>query len=389
MTRPASLTSLRCSSLLPFALLGLGALFLAGCSENRTQKTGPSPVPVQVAAAERRALPRSLNAIGTAQALRTVAVKSQVDGVIATVHFREGDELKAGDLLVTLDQRPFENSLRMARAELANAAAAAAQAANDADRYNSPGKQDVISKEQFDTLQTKAQTTKSELQAREAAVANAELQLGYTSIRAPINGRTGQLNLHEGALVKANDASSSLVTINQLAPIAVAFAVPERVLDEVRAALAGDCIGVHVTGRDNATVQADGVVDFIDNTVDPSTGMITLKARFANADHALWPGRFVNVELRLGADADRIVVPAPAVQAGQKGPQIFVIKPDRTVELRPVTVARTTGDFAVLSAGVAAGETVVTDGQLRLVPGAKVEIRTLEDSARPAPAAGK
>lgn len=389
MTSIASISSLRRSLLRPLAQLGLGALLLAGCSDNRTQKAGTAPVPVQVAVAEMRALPRSLSAIGTAQALRTVAVKSQVDGVIATVHFREGDELKAGDLLVTLDRRPFENSLRMARAELANAAAAAAQAANDADRYNSPGKQDVISKEQFDTLQTKAQTTRSELQAREAAVANAELQLGYTAIRALIDGRTGQLNLHEGALVKANDASFSLVTINQLAPIAVAFAVPERVLDEVRAALAASGIDAHVTGRDNSAVQADGIVDFIDNTVDPATGMITLKARFANADHALWPGRFVNVELRLGSDAGRIVVPAPAVQAGQKGPQIFVVKSDRTVELRSVTVARTTEEFAALSAGVAAGETVVTDGQLRLVTGARIEVRTLEDAARPAPAAGK
>ena len=357
---------------------------LAGCDRASANKSAAVPaVPVQVAVAVQQDVPRRVDAIGTVQALRTVSVKSQVDGIVAQLNFKEGDDVKVGDLLVTLDRRPFENAVLQARAALANARAQATQADADAERYSHLDQQSAISKEALAQYETKAEMARADVQAKEAALANADLQLGYTQIHATIAGRTGQRLLHEGALVKANDAAFSLVTINQMAPIAVAFAVPERVLDDVRAALAGGGIGMHVTGRDNAAVQADGVVDFIDNTVDSTTGMITLKARFANADHALWPGRFVNVELRLGTDTDQVVVPAPAVQAGQKGPQVFVVRPDHTVELRAVTVARTAGEFTALSAGVAAGETVVTDGQLRLVPGARVEARALADAARP------
>lgn len=344
-------------------------------------------MPVQVANAVQQALPVTKKAIGTVQALRGVVVKSQVDGIIKSVNFREGEEVKAGDLLVTLDRRPFENSLQVAKAELANARAQAARAATEAERYERLDQASVVSKEQYAQLVTQAAVTRALVEAKEAAVANVQLQLDYTKIRAPIDGRTGQLNLHEGALVKANDGVFSLVTINQMAPICVAFSVPERLLDAVRVALAKDGIAVRVTGRDNTDVQADGVVDFIDNAVDPTTGMITLKARFANADHALWPGRFVNVEIRLGTEADQIVVPTPAVQTGQQGKQVFVVKADNTVELRQVVVGRMAGELTSLVSGVSMGETVVTDGQLRLVPGSRIEVRTLEEAARPRAAA--
>jgi len=370
-----------CGTFCNFPLIAAFAVILSsGCSRD-ADSTRPAPtVPVQVAAAVKQALPVTQKAIGSVQALRGVAVKSQVDGIIQSIHFNEGDEVKAGDLLVTLDQRPYQNSLQMAQADLANAQAQAARAATDAERYARLDQASVVSKEQYAQLVTQAETTKAQVDAKVAAVANAQLQLDYTQIRAPIDGRTGQLGLHEGALVKANDAASSLVTINQMAPISVAFSVPERTLDAVRAALAAGSVAAHVSGRDNDTVQADGVVDFIDNTVDSTTGMITLKARFANADHALWPGRFVNVELKLGTETDQIVVPTPAVQSGQKGKQIYVVKADHTVELRSVTVGRI--------AGIEAGDTVVTDGQLRLVPGSSVEVRTLEEASR-TPAAKK
>jgi multidrug efflux system membrane fusion protein len=373
-----------------FSLFALIVVFYAGgCGrEKSAQRTAP-PVPVQVASAVQQALPVTKKAIGTVQALRGVAVKSQVDGIIQSVNFREGDEVKAGDLLVTLDRRPFENSLQVAKAELANARAQAARAATEAERYERLDQASVVSKEQYAQLVTQAAMTRALVEAKEAAVANVQLQLDYTKIRAPIDGRTGQLNLHEGALVKANDGVFSLVTINQMAPISVAFSVPERSLDAVRAALSKGGITVHVSGRDDAVVEADGVVDFIDNSVDASTGMITLKARFENADHALWPGRFVNVEIRLGTEADQIVVPTPAVQTGQKGKQVFVVKADNTVELRQVTVGRMAGELTSLVSGVSAGETVVTDGQLRLVPGSRVEVRTLEEAARPRAAAKK
>ncbi|MFT3783114.1 MAG: efflux RND transporter periplasmic adaptor subunit [Nibricoccus sp.] len=361
--------------------VALAAVLLSGCRKNSTTSRAAAPVPVQIATAKKQAMPVTQKAIGTVQALRTVAVKSQVDGIIQSINFTEGDEVKAGDLLVTLDRRPFENSLQIAKADLANAHAQATRAASEAERYHQLDQASVVSKEQYAQLLTQAATTKAQVEAKEAAVANAQLQLGYTLISAPIAGRTGQLMLHEGALLKANDAGSSLVTINQLAPISVVFAVPERLLDAVRKAYAANNIVVHVTGRDDNDVQADGIVDFIDNAVDPTTGMLTLKARFENADHKLWPGRFVDVELRLGVEADQIVVPTPAVQAGQKGRQVYVMKSDKTVELRQVVIGRAAGDVTSITSGVSEGETVVVDGQIRLVPGAKVEVRTLEEAA--------
>ncbi len=372
-------------TLRPLALLGLGALLLTGCSGKAARQAKAAPLPVQVAVAEIRTVPRTLELIGSVQPLRTVAVKSQVDGVVAAVHFREGDEVRPGDLLVTLDRRPFENALAIARADLANAQAEAARAAADAARYTSLDQQAAVSKEQFAQLLTRAATTRTQVLAREAAVANAELQLGYTGIRAPIGGRTGELRFHEGALVKANDAGASLVTINQLAPIAVAFAVPESSLDAVRAAAAAGVANVSVRNRGGDALTLTGALAFIDNAVDPATGTILLKAELPNADHALWPGRFVDVTLQLGADSGLVVVPAAAVQQGQQGPQVFVVQADRTVALRPVVVARTTGEIAVLARGVQPGDTVVLEGQFRLVPGASVEPRPTAPVAPAAP----
>ena len=372
---------LHSSTLRPLALLSLGALLLSGCTDKRAQKTGPAPLPVQVAVAEIRTVPRTLELIGTVQPLRSVAVKSQVDGVIATVHFREGDDVQPGDLLITLDRRPFANALNIARADFANAQAEAERAAADATRYTSLDQQAAVSKEQFAQLLTRAATTRSVVLAREAAVANAELQLGYTGIRAPIGGRTGELRLHEGALVKASDAATSLVTINQIAPIAVAFAVPESSLDAVRAA--ASVATVSVRNRSGDPAPRAGTIAFIDNAVDPATGTVLLKAELPNTDHSLWPGRFVNITLELGADRDLVVVPATAVQQGQQGPQVFVVQTDHTVALRPVVVARTTGALAVLASGVKPGETVVLEGQFRLMPGARVEPRATPAASAP------
>ncbi|HTT56706.1 MAG TPA: efflux RND transporter periplasmic adaptor subunit [Opitutaceae bacterium] len=357
----------------------LAALLLAaGCGRSRTAVgQGPPPVPVQIGRAVRQTLPITQAAIGTVQTLRTVTVKSQVDGVIESIHFREGGDVQAGDLLVALDRRPFENALRMARADLANARAQADNARVEAERYQRLDQQQAISKEQLAQLLTDVETTKAQVQAREAAVANAELQLGYTEIRAPIAGRTGQLCLHEGALVRANDAAVSLVTINQVAPIAVAYAVPEGSLAGLRAALAAGPVAVTATPHDGAGRAVAGRLDFIDNAVDPATGTILLKAEFANADRALWPGQFVDIVTRLGEETGAVVVPAAAVQTGQQGSQIFVVKPDHTVELRPVQTGPSADGLTAIRSGVQAGEVVVTDGQLRLAPGARVEPHTL------------
>lgn len=371
-------------------VLMLAAAVLAGCKPGGSAPPVSAPVvPVQTAVAERRDMPRAIESVGTIQALRTVAVKSQVDGMIAQVHFSEGSEVKAGDLLVTLDRRPFENSLRIARADLANAKAEAARAAADADRYARLDQQEAISKELFAQLTTKAETTRAQVQAKEAAVANAELLLGYTEIRAPISGRTGQRLLHEGALVKANDVNSSVVAINQLNPVAVAYGVPENALSEIRAALTAGRARVTVTERGSGLRRSDGRLRFVDNAVDATTGMIILKAEFDNADQAMWPGRFVTVVTQTGVDQGATVVPSTAVQTSQNGTTAFVVKADQTVELRTVTVARMSGEFALLASGVQPGETVVTDGQLRLLPGVKVQPKTLAAAAAGQPATKK
>lgn len=351
-------------------------LFASSCNRSPAKQSGAAPVvPVQTAVAQQRDVPRQIEAIGSVQALRAVSVKSQIDGIIAQVNFKEGQDVKVGDLLVTLDRRPFENSLRSTRADLATARAQAEQAQADLDRYQQLNERSAISKEEYVQYVTRAATTKAQVQAKEAAVANAELQLGYTEIRAPIAGRTGQRLLHEGALVKANDNSFGLVTINQLSPIAVTYSVPEGALAEIRAALAAGSATVSVVERNTGLKRESGQLEFIDNTIDPTTGMVTLKAAFSNEDQALWPGEFVYVTTQVGIDRAAIVVPANAVQNSQNGTTIYVLKPDQTVDLRQVKVTRTLQDDALLSEGVKAGETVVTDGQLRLLPGMKAQPR--------------
>jgi multidrug efflux system membrane fusion protein len=361
------------------AFAAAAVLLGTGCGrKSAAARGGAQPaVPVQVAVAQQMDVPRLVESIGTVQAVRSVSVKSQVDGVIAQEHFQEGQEVKVGDPLVTLDRRPFENALAQSKAALANARASAAQARADAERYSHLDQQSAISKEAYAQYVTKAQMADAEVQSREAAVANAELQLGYTEIKAPISGRTGQRLLHEGALVKANDNNFTLVTINQLAPIAVAYAVPEGALDEIRRATAENRTSVSVTDRATGIKRENGTLEFIDNTVDPTTGMITLKATFANTDQALWPGRFVYVVTQTGIDPAAIVVPSSAVQNSQSGSTVFVLKSDSTVELRNVKVARSDRDNTLLASGVQAGETVITDGQLRLLPGMKAEPRQL------------
>lgn len=371
MTQPKSCLKI-------FFALAAVAVSVAGCSRSAGGGIAATPaVPVQVAVAVQGDVPRVIESIGNVQSIRSVAIKSQVDGIIAEIHFREGDEVKAGDLLVALDRRPFDNSLRIARADLVNARAEATQAAADAERYTHLDQTSAISKEQYAQVLTKAETTKAQVLAKEAAVANAELQLGYAEIRAPIAGRTGQLVLHEGALVKANDVSQSILTINQLAPIYVAYSVPENDLGAIRAALAAQRATVSVIEQASDRPLAEGKLEFVDNAVDATTGTITLKAVVANADHALWPGQFVHVHTQVDVDRGAISIPSSAVQTSQNGSQVYVVKPDHSVELRTVKVTRTAGDSSLIADGVHAGETVVTDGQLRLVPGAKVEARTL------------
>jgi multidrug efflux system membrane fusion protein len=329
-------------------------------------------VPVKTGKVEQRAEPLLIGAIGSIQPYSTVSVKSEVGGQLMGVHFAEGQEVRKGQLLFTIDPRPFEAALKQAQANRAKDMAQAASAQADAARYKGLVTEGVIAPQQYDQQRATAEALQAAVEADAAAIENARLQLSYTKIYSPIDGRTGNLLVHEGNLVKSNDVP--LVVINQIQPVYAAFSVPAQFLPEIARYRAQHPLRVTASPKGSNQPGAEGVLTFIDNNVDPSTGTIQLKATFPNRDRSLWPGEFVDVTLTLTVQPDAIVVPAQAIQTGQEGQYVFVVKPDMTVELRPVVVGRTQGAFAIVSQGLRPGETVVTDGHLRLVPGARVTV---------------
>lgn len=337
--------------------------------------------PVTVVTAVQQTVPVEVRAIGNVEAYSTVTVKSQVDGEIEQVRFTEGQEVRAGDLLFTLDARPFEARLQQAQANLARDEAQAKNARAQALRNKDLFEAGIVSKDQFDQFQTSADALDASVRADKAAVADSQLQLGYCTIRSPIEGRTGSLLVHAGNLVKAND--TSLLVINQIHPIFVTFSVPEQYLPKIKEHMARGNLGVMAyTGGGNSNPSGDGsakpdegVLSFINNTVDSTTGTLMLKGTFPNAGGALWPGQFVNVALKLTVQANATVVPSQAVQAGEKGQYVYVVKPDLSAEYRPVTAGTSFGGETVIEKGVEPGERVVTDGQLRIYPGAKLKIK--------------
>ena len=403
----------------------------SGCSDRSggTAKAQgpPPPVPVGVATAEQRLVPVQVSAVGNVQAIATVGVKSQVAGQITQVHFTEGREVKRGDLLVTIDPRPFEANLQQAQAnvgrdtaQLRQMEAAVAQrqaeivqaqanlerdqaqwemARTQDARYKDLVQKELVAREQYDQVRTTLAALSATVQADRAALENAKasvraaeaqmenaraaikadealveaarLQLGYTTIRAPMDGRTGNLLVQAGNVVKANE-DNPLVVIAQVHPIYVSFAVPEYHLAAIKKYRAEGTLKVEVVPDTKRPVT--GTVTFVNNTVDATTGTIQLKATYQNGDSALWPGQFVDVGLTLTA-GNAIVVPTQAVQAGQQGPYVFVVKPDSTVESRSVKPGRRLAREVVVEQGLQAGERVVTDGQLRLMPGARVEVK--------------
>jgi multidrug efflux system membrane fusion protein len=405
-------------------------LVLAGCGDGgraqAAKSAPPPPVPVGVAVVERKSVPLQVLAVGNVQAYTTVGVKSQVAGQILTVHFKEGDEVKRGELLFTIDQRPLQAAVRQAeanvakdRAQLSQVEAARgqrqaeitqAQANLERDlaqldnarvqekRYGELVRKELVAREQYDQIRTAMaaleatvaadraalenaraaaraaeamiENAKAAISADEAMVETARIQLGYTTIRAPMDGRTGNLLVQAGNVVKATE-DNPLVVIAQIRPIYVSFGVPEAQLPEIKTYRERGALKVEAVlegGRRNAL----GAVTFMNNTVDPATGTIQLKATFPNGDHALWPGQFVDVALTLTSE-HAVVVPAQAVQTGQKGTYVFVVKSDSTVEQRPVKIGRRLARELTIETGLAAGERIVTDGQLRLVPGARVD----------------
>lgn len=358
------------------ALSSLSAawLLLPGCSSQKAQSAPPEAVPVLAASATQKTVPLELRAIGNVQAYSTVQVKTLVPGELTGVLFKEGDDVKQGQLLFTLDPRSYQADLDRLQATLARDQAEAANARAQATRYAKLMEEGVVAREQYDQYRTQAEATEAAAQADKSAVENARVQLSYTRIFSPITGRTGSLLLHRGNIVKENDKDSVLVTINQLTPIYAEFAVPERFLPQIKAQSALGKLKVLALAP-GETAPEEGVLSFVDNTVDLTTGTIRMKGTFANPSRRLWPGQFVDVVLRLGERPDAIVVPTQAVQTGQQGPFVFVIKSNLTVEQRPVKLGNAVDNWTVIEQGVQPGERVVTDGQLRLVPGAPVDIR--------------
>lgn len=361
----------------PTALVvfSVGALALIGCSQQHAGPPPSLPVPVAVATVVQKAAPVLLRTIGNVEAYSTVSIKAQVSAALMEVRFREGQFVRKGDLLFILDRRPFDAALHQSEATLAHDRAQAANARVEAQRYEKLWQEGVAPKEQFDQYRTAADALDAAVKADEAAVETAKLNLEYCFIYSPIDGQTSNLMVYPGNLVKANDVPI-LITINQIQPIYVEFTVPEASLADVRGAMRGHPLTVEVRTQDNPAQPERGVVTFINNQVDTATGTIQLKATFSNPARRLWPGQFVDVMLKLAEQPNAIVIPTQAVQSGQDGTYVYVVRPDGTAESRAVAVARSLDGESVISKGLAPGERVVTDGQLRLVPGAKVSVKS-------------
>lgn len=337
-------------------------------------------VPVSVGKVALQTVPVRLRAIGNVEPYTTVAVKARIDGQIVAVHFKEGQEVRIGETLFEIDRRPFEAQLAQAQANLGKDKALLDHANEQERRYKELLAQKFISPDAYAQIRTNVETAAAQARADEAAIDSARLQLGYCTIRSPITGFTGKIQIQEGNLVKAND-TNPLVVINQVVPINVSFSVPEQSLASVRKYQADGELQVSAQVPNTSVAAIAGKLSFIDNATDVSTGTIKLKAEFANHDKALWPGQFVDVVLTLTHEANAIVAPATAIQNGPNGQYVFIVKPDHTVDLRDVKVERSEGNLSVIAQGLQPGDVVVTVGQLRLAPGTKVTVADAKASA--------
>jgi multidrug efflux system membrane fusion protein len=356
-------------------------LLVSSCShENKTPAKGQgdaAPVPVQVAQAGSEDVPVEIRAIGNVQAYSTVSIRAQITGPIMQVHFREGQEVKVGDLLFTIDPRPWETLLNQAQANAKRDEANLLSARLEFMRTSNLFVSKIASQDDFDKAEAAFRSLEATVLSDNAAISNAQVSLDYTSIRSPVDGRTGSLAVKAGNVVKAPD--DVLVTITQIRPIYVGFAVPERQLPTIRQRAREAALPVKAFAPGETNNIAVGELTFIDNAVDTNTGTIFLKGTFANTNDVLWPGQFVQTSLIVNTLTQATLVPSQAVQIGQNGEYIFVVKSDSTVEVRTNIV--TGGSYegqTVITSGLKPGETIVTDGQLKLTPGAKVNIKTSE-----------
>ncbi|HLQ01743.1 MAG TPA: efflux RND transporter periplasmic adaptor subunit [Burkholderiales bacterium] len=342
-------------------------------ANERKGSKGPPAIPVSVAQVAQEVVAFRLLAIGNVEAYATVSVKARVDGQIVEVGFKEGEEVARGRLLFKIDPRPYEAALRQAEANFLRDTAQKDQARSQERRYQELLAKNFVSKEAYAQIRTNADTAEAVAQGSRAALDNATLNLEYCTIRSPIDGYPGKIQIQMGNLVKAND-TLALVVINQVHPIYVNFSVPEQQLRAVRGYMSSGPLGVEALAPGSDQPAASGTLVFIDNAVDPSTGTIKLRARFPNKENALWPGQFVNVSVRLFEQADAIVIPSQAVQTGPEGQYVYVVGQDMVADVRKITVQRTEGERTIVAGGLAKGERVVTRGQLRLGPKMRVQI---------------
>ena len=348
----------------------------AGCSgKDSVQAAKQAPeAPVTVATVASRTMPVQLQAIGNVEAISTVNIKAQISGQLVGVHFQEGDFVKKGQLLFTIDRAPFEADLRRAEGTLAKDVAQAENARIDAERYQGLGREGVVSKQQVDAAQAAYNALAAAAAADKAAVETAKINLEYTRIFSPISGRTGNVAVKPGNLVKANDVPV-LVTINQIEPIYVSFSIPEQQLAELKKYSTGKSLTVNAVLQGTGQ-QFSGKLSFIDNAVDLTTGTIKLKATFDNHQHTLWPGQFVDVNLTLTNQPNAIVIPSAALQTGQAGTYVYLVDQDLVAHIQLIKIARTMGDDVIVASGLQPGQIVVTDGQLQVLPDKKVVIKS-------------
>lgn len=361
------------SSLLLVLVLLCSLISFTACSE---KDEGPNPammtVPVTVGKVEQQDVPVQVRAVGTVESFSTVSIKPQVSGILQKAYFQEGQDVKKGEVLFTIDPRTYQAELAQAQANLNRDIAQAKNAREQATRYQGLVQKDYVTKEQYDQMRSNADAMEASVQASRANVENARLNLSYCTIRSPLDGRTGNLLVHEGNVVKANE--TAMVDINQVRPIYVRFSVPEKNLPDIRKYNSAGQLRMEAVDPE-AKNPVSGALSFVDNAVDRTTGTILLKGTFENVDARLWPGEFVDVTLTLTTKPKAVLAPTQAIETGQDGQFVFVVKQDLTAEQRPVVSGFTFRDHTVIEKGLSPGEIVVTDGQLRLLPGSKVEIK--------------
>lgn len=364
-------------------LAAVAAFAFGGCSPGETtSKKGGAPVPVLVARALEKTLPVQLRAIGNVTPYSKVTIRSQITGQLQSAHFKEGQAVHQGDLLFTIDPRPAQAALNQARANLVRDEAQRDNAKIQFVRVQKLVADKIASQEEFDTTKAVLDAAVGTVAADQAAVANAQLNLEYTAIRAPVDGVVGAQLVYPGNIIKSE--TDEMLTLHQIHPVNVSFAVPERFLPEIKREMGAGALKAVASFEGMQAAAPVGELTFVDNTVDVTTGMILLKATFANTDNQLWPGQFVQVLLTLKEITNAVVVPSQAVQTGQNGDYVFVVKPDQSVEQRPVVPGEMVLGETIVTSGLRAGETVVTDGHLRLVPGAKVDVKmSLSNDAEP------